>query len=191
MNKETNKGAKMPHRNKLLDLLNKYEVCSAEDEVAKSKIIDFVKNNKNCFSRENLAGHITGSAWLVGPDKTSVLLTHHKKIGRWLQLGGHADGETDILEVAKKEALEESGINSIYTDKKDIFDLDVHLIEQHKEVLPHYHYDIKFLFYARNFEYKISTESNALKWVDILEVKNDLTYCNNLRKMADKYLKMF
>ena len=74
----------------------------------------FVSAYPNCFERSLSIGHITGSAWLVNQTKTRVLLTHHKRLNKWLQLGGHADGNPNVLEVAMQEAREESGIEGFY-----------------------------------------------------------------------------
>ena len=76
------------------------------------KFDDFIKTNPNCLSRENLHGHITGSAFVVNESFSKVLFTYHAKLHRWLQLGGHADGEFIIQNVALKEACEESGIEN-------------------------------------------------------------------------------
>lgn len=181
----------MSHRNKLLNLLNEYECESIEKQEIKNNIKNFIINNENCFLRTNLNGHITASAFLIGPDKVSVLLTHHKQINRWLQLGGHADGDSDIIRVAKKEAIEESGIQSVYMEKKQVFDIDIHMIEEYKSVPKHYHYDVKFLLNSDSFEYKISEESNDLKWVKIIDIINSDIYCENIINMSKKYVKMF
>ena len=181
----------MPHRNKLLELLNEFACESIEKKEIKHKIEFFIKNNENCFLRSNLKGHITASAFLIGPDKVSVLLTHHKQINRWLQLGGHADGDFDILNVAKKEAIEESGISDIYMEKSSIFDIDVHEIKEYKNTPEHYHYDIKFLFFSNSFDYKISDESNDLKWVKIIDILNNNIYCENILNMSKKYVKLY
>ena len=69
------------------------------------RFIKFIEQNPNCFERSN-KGHITGSAWIVNHDNSKVLLTHHRKLNLWLQLGGHADGEPDTKAVSLKEAQE-------------------------------------------------------------------------------------
>ncbi len=65
------------------------------------------------YRRERLAGHFTASSWLVSDDGRRTLLTHHRKLGRWLQLGGHADGEEDLAPVALKEAAEATGLTGL------------------------------------------------------------------------------
>lgn len=99
------------------------------------------------FRRERLAGHFTASAWLVDATGTRVLLTHHRKLDRWLQLGGHADGVRDFARVALTEAEEESGLADLSVEP-DIFDLDAHDIPEHKGVPAHVHYDVRFVVRA-------------------------------------------
>src|SRR5215510_11521790 len=88
----------------------------------------FVAANPNCFERSLQIGHVTGSAWIVDLDRTHALLTHHRKLNKWLQLGGHADGDPDILRVALREAREESNLDAIRPVSENIFDVDIHVI---------------------------------------------------------------
>ena len=111
------------------------------------KVSEFVKDHEDCFERSRLSGHVTGSCWLENYDGTKFLLTKHKKLKSWLQLGGHADGDSDIIRVSLKEAHEESGLKNIELISADIFDLGVHLIPKCKNIPQHYHYDIRFLFF--------------------------------------------
>src|SRR5688572_24376371 len=101
------------HRRSLISLLEAYTPSDATDAAARDRILRFVRAHDDCFERTLLEGHVTGSAWIVNPARTRCLLTHHRKLDRWLQLGGHADGQTDILEVAMREAVEESGLTSL------------------------------------------------------------------------------
>lgn len=176
----------MPHRNYLLNLLHNYR-CNTEEESAKLKnFISFVEKSPDCFHRSNLEGHITASALLFSPDKKSVLLTHHKKIGQWLQLGGHADGMIDPFEVALKEAKEESGINEIYAESKTIFDFDIHFIEKHKNDPAHYHYDLRYIMHSRSFDFIVSEESNTLEWVLVKKILESDLYEPSLKRMIKK-----
>ena len=93
-----------------------------------------------------------------------VLLTHHRKLGRWLQPGGHSDGDPDTLEVALREAREESGLDVRALDEA-IFDLDVHLIPVRGHEPAHYHYDVRFLVQAMEDRFRVNDESFALAWV--------------------------
>jgi len=128
---------------------------------------------ENPFLRERLAGHFTGSAWLVSTDGQRVLLTHHRKLDRWLQLGGHADGERDLAQVALKEAEEESGLTALVLEDGELFDIDKHWIPERKDVPGHWHYDARYVVRALGSEqFAISEESLALAWRDIRDVAN-------------------
>lgn len=137
------------------------------DEDAQKRIILFVQNHVDCFERTLEVGHITSSAWLVNKAGTHALLMHHAKLNMWVQLGGHCDGESDVLSVALKEAQEESGIQAIEPVMQDIFDLDVHYIPARKHEKEHYHYDIRFLLRVTSDENFVKNhESNDMRWFD-------------------------
>ena len=133
--------------NFLIQLIQNYSDRYPSEKVAIT-MLSFIENHTNHFSRTNHHGHFTGSAWIINPDKTKILMTHHKKIGKWLQLGGHADGESDLLKVSQREAVEESGINNFVTISNEIFDMDIHEIPPIGSDPKHLHYDIRFLLQA-------------------------------------------
>jgi 8-oxo-dGTP pyrophosphatase MutT (NUDIX family) len=155
------------HRNNLLKLLEEY-IATPEEKIFKEDMLKFIKANDNCFERELEIGHMTGSALLLNKAGDKVLLMHHMKLDRWFQLGGHADGDTDILAVAIKEAQEESGINHIEAVKEEIFDVDVHLIPENSKDKEHFHYDVRFLLQVKSDEeVKDNRESKELRWVSL------------------------
>jgi 8-oxo-dGTP pyrophosphatase MutT (NUDIX family) len=140
------------------------------------------------FVRGRLDGHFTASAWLVDHPGTRVLLTHHRKLGLWLQLGGHADGDRDLARTALREAEEESGLSGLRVVPR-VFDLDRHRIPEHKGVPAHWHYDVRYVVLAGNDEaFVVSDESHALAWRDIAALANDETADASLRRMARKWL---
>lgn len=140
------------------------------------------------YRRERLAGHFTGSSWLVSGDGRRTLLTHHRKLGRWLQLGGHADGDEDLSKVALKEAEEESGLTGLRVEP-EIFDLDRHWIPERKGVPGHWHYDVRFVVHAGQSEdFAISEESLDLAWRDIETLAADEDADPSLRRMAQRWL---
>ena len=115
-----------------------------------------------------------------------MLLTHHRKLGRWLQPGGHSDGEADTLAVALREAEEESGL-PVRAHDDAIFDLDVHPIPALPGEPAHYHFDVRFLVRAEHDRFRISAESHALKWVPA-EGLGALTNEESVLRMAQKWL---
>ncbi len=143
---------------------------------------------ENPFRRERLAGHFTASVWLVSADGGRVLLTHHRKLGMWLQLGGHADGERDLTIAALKEAEEESGLQDLHIEP-GIFDLDRHRIPEHKGVPEHWHYDVRYVVRAGGNEaYIVSDESHDLAWRDIAELADSNEADASVRRMAGKWI---
>lgn len=139
------------------------------------------------FTRQCLAGHFTGSAWLVSADGQRALLTHHRKLQRWLQLGGHADGDHDLAAVALREAEEESGLPGLTLASADIFDLDRHWIPERKEVPGHWHYDVRYVVVAGGNEaFVVSEESLELAWRPVAEIAADQD--ESMRRMANRWL---
>jgi len=174
------------HRLKLLKLLEQYTPHSQEENATKEKIIVFINENYNCFDRKLETGHITGSAWLLNKQADKALLMHHAKLNIWVQPGGHADGDSDILSVAIREAQEESGIKDIEAVDTNIFDIDIHLIPENSKEKSHYHYDIRFLLQAKNNEELcLNDEAKELKWVD----QNEITILTNQQSIIRMYNK--
>lgn len=140
------------------------------------------------FVRERLAGHFTASAWLASADGTRTLLTHHRKLDRWLQPGGHADGDRDLAASALREAREETGLTGL-TVEPAIFDLDRHWIPARADVPGHWHHDVRYVVRAgANEDFVVSGESHALAWRPVESVAADAGADPSLRRMARKWL---
>ena len=129
-------------RQNLIKRISFYTTPFPEEEKFISLFLELLKSDR-CFHRDFLPGHVTGSAWIVNKDRTKVLLVHHAKLNRWLQPGGHADGEEDVLNVAHREAEEETGVKKFTVLQNSIFDLDIHTIPARKDFPKHQHYDIR------------------------------------------------
>ncbi|MDO8965964.1 MAG: NUDIX hydrolase [Algoriphagus sp.] len=139
------------------------------------------------YKREQLDGHFTASAWIVNKSRTHTLLTLHRKLGRWLQLGGHADGNENLIEVALKEAEEESGLTSLELVDSTIFDLDKHIIPERPHVKEHFHFDVRYLFEADiNEPLVISDESVSLAWITFDSVVDMIGYNPSILRMLEK-----
>ncbi len=148
---------------------------------------------ENPFLRERLAGHFTGSAWLVSADGARVLLTHHRKLNRWLQLGGHADGVRDLARVALTEAEEESGLTGLVLEDGELFDIDKHWIPERPDVPGHWHYDARYVVRSIGSEvFAISEESLALAWREVTDVADAAIETpdgdDSLPRMAKRWL---
>jgi len=172
-------------RTRLLQQLREHTPFNDHEAAMLEATCDFVAANPECFERSLATGHLTGSAWILDREGAHVLLTHHRKLNRWLQLGGHADGDTNLFRVAQREALEESGLEDIQALSENIFDVDVHHIPERGLEIAHLHYDVRFLFEAdRRLPLVVSAESRALAWVKLEDLARMNTDQSVLRLAA-------
>lgn len=175
------------HRRELLRLLAAHRSIDSVEERSRRRIVDFVGGHRDCFERTLGIGHVTGSAWLLDRDGSRALLTFHRKLGRWLQLGGHADGDCDVLAVALREACEESGIDGIEPASLEIFDVDVHRIPARPSEPEHDHYDVRFLLRVTGDDaFRVSEESVSLRWFSMKELA-EIETDDSVRRMARKW----
>lgn len=168
------------HRKPLLDLLARYRAAHPDEAACADRVRALVESHPDCFSRRCQPGHVTASAWVLSPDGKRFLLTHHRKLNRWLQLGGHADGDGDVAAVALREAREESGLQDLRfayaADAPVPIDLDVHPIPARAGEPAHDHHDVRFVLVAAPGQTIFaSDESTALEWfeMDALEAIAD------------------
>lgn len=163
------------HRRALLELLDRYRIIHPSEAECIGRIRALVTEYSNCFERSCWPGHVTASAWILSSDRSRCLLTHHRKLGRWLQLGGHADGDPNVWRVAQREAREESGLDQFDwvcgkggttgVSEPVPLDVDVHRIPARGSEPEHEHHDIRFLAVARaGQELCMSDESVDLGW---------------------------
>lgn len=169
--------------------LAQYALSAPGERSTAHEFVRFLDSDANVFQRSHAIGHFTGSAWLVSADGERVLLTHHRKLRRWLQLGGHADGDKDLARVALREAEEESGLVGLVINTR-IFDLDRHWIPARGDEPGHWHYDVRFVVRASGNEaYIVSAESLELAWWPISAIACDSSTDASLRRMAQKWLR--
>jgi len=163
----------MPTR-ALTDLLRAYGVAFPGEQPLVEQFLGFIGTHADCLWRSCVPGHITASAWILSPDGDRCLLTHHRKLGRWLQLGGHVDGETRIERAALREAQEESGMQRFkFVGGGALLplDLDVHPIPARGAEPAHSHWDVRFLLRAEPGQSLVlSSESKELRWFDADEL---------------------
>jgi len=162
-----------PWREQLLEKLRTYgELPLAADERAMlAEFGPFIARHPDCLWRTCRPGHLTASAWVVDPARERTLLMHHRKLARWLQPGGHVDGDPDLLASALREAREETGLRQPVPVSPEIFDVDRHWIPERKAEPGHWHYDVRYLIEADPAEpLVVNGESSNLQWVALTQV---------------------
>jgi 8-oxo-dGTP pyrophosphatase MutT (NUDIX family) len=184
----------------LREMLSRYRETFPEEARVVDRISDLVDAHSDCFYRTCRPGHITAAAWILSADRQRALLTHHRNLNRWLQLGGHADGQWHVEEVALREAREESGLEQFHLVPIHgilmPFDLDVHEIPARYDSVgnliedAHDHHDIRFLLIASSDAIQTSDESHDLKWCTPNEVRQ-LTDEESILRMLHKALEIF
>lgn len=174
----------------LLQSFDRYQERYPQEEPEVAKFKALLTEEPRCFERDCWRGHITGSAWVVNAAGTHALLTHHRKLQMWLQLGGHSDGDPDTTAVALREAREESGLQ-VKLLSPELFDVDVHLIPARKADPEHFHFDVRFALQAVGSEdFVVSEESMDLAWVPMATL-TDYTDEPTMLRMRDKFLNLF
>jgi 8-oxo-dGTP pyrophosphatase MutT (NUDIX family) len=172
----------------LADALDRY-AAQWPDENDVRHFSDWVREQARPFHRETLEGHFTASAWLVSADGERALLMLHRKLGRWLQPGGHADGEADLAGVALREAGEETGLRGLAV-LPGIFDVDRHAIPARGHEPEHWHYDVRYVVVARAGEAFVQNEESLeLAWRPVAGIATDESLDPSLRRMAAKWLR--
>ncbi len=187
------------HRQPLLQHLDRYAARYPRETEVVARIRALVESHADCFERTCRPGHITGSAWVLSHDRSKVLLVHHAKLDRWLQPGGHADGETEIAEVVLREVREETGLTRLTLPTTGgvlvPLDLDVHIIPErikNGELIDdsHEHHDVRFLVVAEpDQQIAISEESHDLGWfthAEVLAHTDEESVLRMLRKAGPK-----
>jgi 8-oxo-dGTP pyrophosphatase MutT (NUDIX family) len=181
----------MHGRDALAEALQHFKTDDKEEQTFPKRFLELLKHPRAYF-RDHQPGHITGSAWIIDHDRQFVLLTHHAKLNRWLQPGGHADGDEDIQGVALREAREETGLQSLKLIRNNLFDIDIHAIPARGDLPEHLHYDIRFLIEASKAEKIIvSEESHDLAWVPLGEIPAYTQSNLSMLRMAAKTKKLF
>lgn len=158
-----------------------------DEALHREKMVALLDEREDCFHRTCHPAHFTGSALVVSADGTRALLHHHRKLDCWLQFGGHCDGDEDILRVARREALEESGVEGLIVASTRPFDLDIHLIPERKSEPAHWHYDVRYMLIApERAEFVTSEESHEVRWFTPAEM-TALPLSPGLQRLARKW----
>ncbi len=187
-------------RRPLLEMLAHYREAFPAEAAIVDRICRLVESHSDCFDRTCRPGHVTAAAWILSTDRRRSLLTHHRKLDRWLQLGGHADGQWLVEEVALREAREESGLTDFDIVPIDgtimPFDIDVHEIPARYDADgtliedAHEHHDIRFLMIvASDDEPVVSDESHDVAWFtaeEVLQRTDEESVLRMLRKALER-----
>ena len=139
-------------RQELMEQIANYIPYNEQEERDQNLILNWIEEQENAFSRENKMAHMTASAWVVNPERSKVLMVYHNIYDSWSWLGGHADGEKDLLSVALREVKEEAGISKVRPVSKDIFSLESLTVDGHVKkgtyVSSHLHLNVTYLLEA-------------------------------------------
>lgn len=139
-------------RQELMEQIANYIPYNEQEERDQNLILNWIEEQENAFSRENKMAHMTASAWVVNPERDKVLMVYHNIYDSWSWLGGHADGETDLLSVALREVKEEAGISKVRPVSEDIFSLESLTVDGHVKkgtyVSSHLHLNVTYLLEA-------------------------------------------
>ena len=185
---------------KLIEDIEKYEPFNEQEEKDKQIILDWLKNNDDAFFRENKIAHITASAWVVNKERTKTLMVYHNIYNSWSWLGGHADGEQDLLKVAIKEVQEESGVMNVKPLSDEIFSLEALTVDGHIKknvyVSSHLHLNITYLLEADEEELlKIKPDENSgVAWFtfdEALKKSTEPWFVENIYKKMNEKTALF
>lgn len=176
----------------LKEQIEKYIPYNEQEVSDKELMLEYINTFNDVLTRENKMCHFTASNWIVNKDRTKVLMIYHNIYKSWAWTGGHADGDSDLLHVALKEAQEETGLSSLKLLSDGIYGIQIVTVDSHikrgKFVSSHLHLDCCFLFEANEEdELRIKADENSgVKWIDI----NDTIKITNEEKMKPIYEKL-
>jgi len=164
----------------LKENLEEFEPYNEQEEVDKKIILDYINNFDDTLTRQNKYGHFTSSAFVLNKERTKILMVYHKIYNSWAWPGGHSDGDSNLLNVAMKEAKEETGIKNVIPIFKNIYSIEIISVNGHekseKYISSHVHLNVTYLLEAdENEKIHIKEDENSgVKWVPIDNVL-DLT----------------
>lgn len=184
----------------IIEDIKNYKPFNEQEEKDKVLILKFLDDYDDCFYRENPIAHMTASAWVLNKDHTKILMAYHNIYKSFSWLGGHADGNENLLDVAIKEVQEESGIQNVKPISKEIFSLESLTVDGHikkgKYVSSHLHLNVTYLLEADDSEMlKVKEDENsAVKWFGIdeaVESSNEEWFKENIYSKLNRKLRNY
>lgn len=175
-----------------IDEIRNYNPFNEQEKQDKKVALDYITTFPNILTRENEFAHMTASSWIVNKDRTKVLMIFHNIYQSWAWTGGHADGEDNLLNVAIRETMEETGIKNIKPLQEDIFSLELLCVDGHvkrgKYVSSHIHINVTYLLEADESEALAikEDENSGVRWIDI----DDAVQISNEQNMKVVYTKL-
>ena len=140
----------------LLQILERYAPFNEQEARDRAVLMGLLRTGQDLWTRENEAAHLTASAWVVNGDRERVLMAYHNIYDSWSWLGGHADGERDLLAVAMREVREESGLARVAPVSEALFSLEILTVDGHMKkgayVPSHLHLNVTYLLEAEEGE---------------------------------------
>ncbi len=164
---------------KLKEQIQNYKPYNEQEEKDKQTILKYIDTFEDVLTRNNEFGHFTASSWVVNKERTKVLMIYHNIYQSWAWTGGHADGESDLLNVAVRELKEETGVENVTVLNPDIYSLEIICVNGHvkrgKYVSSHVHLNCTYLLEVDEKEaLKIKEDENSgVKWVKIEDVAKE------------------
>ena len=166
---------------KLIRDIENYTPFNEQEIRDKAQILAFLRSGGDFLTRENAVAHLTASAWVVSPDRKETIMVYHNLYRSWSWMGGHADGDANLLRVAKKEVMEECGLQQLTVVSPEIFSLEVLCVDGHEKkgqyLSSHLHLNVTYLFEADPAEVlRIKPDENSgVGWVKVEDIPNKST----------------
>ena len=183
----------------LLDALNRFRPCNEQEETDKKQILSLLSSGQDLYTRDNPVAHLTASSWVVSPDRKQVLLVYHNLYRSWSWMGGHADGDRDLCQVALRETREESGLEDLTLVSPEIFSLESLTVDGHEKrgnyISSHLHLNVTYLLEADPSQpIRVKPDENSgVAWIPVAELPRKVTepwfleriYSKLCRKLLD------
>lgn len=158
-----------------------YTPVNAQEARDRALLLSWLESGQDIYTRDNAAAHLTASAWVVSPDRQQVLMVYHNIYNSWSWMGGHADGERDLLGVARREVMEESGLKELKLLSPDLFSLEILTVDGHIKrgsyVSSHLHLNVTYLFEADPSQplHIKPDENSGVAWFPVAELPQRVT----------------